>query len=211
MSSATDHTHHIKIRTTQMEMPARQASPTGDDYDHKLKAAEEELERIQGQREELARKKQELEELTARKRTFLSQQAEVSEKLTSAITLIDRELQEVRQEADDLEQCRVCFASHLDKLAKISPETWNRENLAERLERSNMTLDIAVDEYDQAATHFETSRCGAIFGRGSTRKRAKARAAAGGSEFMHQLRNGLAFNLPVYTLGGVALLIYLLK
>ena len=193
-----------------MEMPSRPLSAGGDDYDHKLKAAEEELERIQGQREELARKKQELEELTARKRTFLSQQAELSEKLNSAITLINRELEEVRQEADDLEQCRVCFASHLDKLQKINPESWNRENLAERLERSNMTLDIAVDEYDQAAAHFENSRCGAIFGRTSTRKRARAQAA-GSSEFIHQLRNGLAFNLPVCMLGGIALLIYLLK
>jgi chromosome segregation ATPase len=211
MSTAADHTHHIKVRSMQMEMPARPRSAGGDDYDYKLKAAEEELERIQSQREELARKKQELEELTARKRTFLSQQAELSEKLTSAITLIDRELQEVRQEADDLEQCRVCFASHLDKLQKINPESWTCENLAERLERSNMSLDIAVDEYDQAATHFENSRCGAIFGRVSTRKRAKAHAAAGTTEFMNNLRNGLAFNLPVYTLGGIALLVYLLK
>lgn len=210
MSSAADHTHHIKIRSTQMEMPARSLAAGGDDYDHKLKAAEEELERIQGQREELARKKQELEELTARKRTFLSQQAELSERLTSAITLIDRELQEVRQQADDLEQCRVCFASHLDKLHKINPESWNRENLAERLERSNMALDIAVDEYDQAAAHFENSRCGAIFGRGSTRKRVKAHSAAG-TEFLQNLRNGLAFNLPVCTLGSIALLVYLLK
>ena len=210
MSSAADHTHHIKVRSTQLEMPARQAPLAGDDYDYKMQAAEEELKRIQSQREELARKKQELEELTARKRTFLSQQAELSEKLTSAVTLIDRELQEVRQEADDLEQCRVCFASHLDKLQKINPESWTRENLAERLERSNMTLDIAVDEYDQAASHFENSRCGAIFGRASSRKRARAHAA-GNTEFRQNLRNGLAFNLPVYTLGGIALLVYLFK
>jgi len=210
MSTADHTTHHIKIRSTQLEMSARPGSESGDDYDHKLKAAEEELERIQCQREELARKKQELEELTARKRTFLSQQAELSEKLTSAVTLIDRELQEVRQEADDLEQCRVCFASHLDKLQKINPENWNRENLAERLERSNMTLDIAVDEYDQAAAHFEHSRCGAIFGRASARKRAKTHAAQS-SDFMLNLRNGLAFNLPVCVLGGIALIVYLLK
>ena len=210
MSNAVDHTHHIKVRSTQLEMPARQAPQAGDDFEHKLKATEEELERVQSRREELARKKLEHEELTARKRTLLSQQAEFSEKLMSAVTLIDRELQEVRQEADDLEQCRVCFASHLEKLQKINPDSWNNENLAERLERSTMTLDIAVDEYDQAAAHFENSRCGAIFGRTSTRKRAKA-LVAGNTEFKQNLRNGLAFNLPVCTLGGIALLVYLLK
>lgn len=210
MSTTPDHTHHIKIRSTQMEMPTRATPAANDDYDHKLKAAQEELERIQSQKEELARKKQELEELTARKRTFLSQQSELFEKFTSAVTLINRELEEIRQEAEDLEQCRACFAAHLDKIQKINPDSWNRDNLAERLERANMIIDIAVDEYDQAAAHFEHSRCGSIFGRASSGKRAKARMAGGG-EFMQNLRNGLAFNLPVCLLGGLALVIYLLK
>lgn len=210
MSTTADHTHHIKIRSSQLEMPTRPNFPASDDYDHKLKVAEEELERIQGQKDELARKKRELEELTARKRTFLSQQSELFEKFTSAVTLINRELEETRQEAEDLEQCRACFAAHLDKIQKLNPESWNRDNLAERLERSNLIIDIAVDEYDQAAAHFEGSRCGSIFGREATRKRAKARASETG-EFMKNLRNGLAFNLPVCVLGGLALVIYLLK
>ena len=54
-----------------------------EDYDRKLKDAQEELDRIQLQREELERKKSELEELTIRKRAFLSQQVELTEKLTS--------------------------------------------------------------------------------------------------------------------------------
>lgn len=210
MSTIADHTHHIKIRSMQMEMPTRSSPAASDDYDHKLKAAEEELERIQSQKEELARKKQELEELTARKRTFLSQQSELFEKFTAAVTLINRELEEIRQESEDLEQCRACFASHLDKIQKINPESWTREDLAERLERANLIVDIAVDEYDQAAAHFDHSRCAGIFGRATSAKRAKARTAGGG-EFMQNLRNGLAFNLPVCVLGGLALLLYALK
>ncbi len=210
MSTTAEHTHHIKVRTTQMEMPTRPAPVASDDYDHKLKAAEEELERIQSQKEELARKKQELEELTARKRTFLSQQSELFEKFTAAVTLINRELEEIRQESEDLEQCRACFAAHLDKIQKINPENWTRENLGERLERSNMIVDLAVDEYDQAAAHFENSRCGSIFGRTAGRKRAKA-GSTGTGEFMQNLRNGFAFNLPVCLLGGLALVVYLLK
>ena len=101
----------------------------------------------------------------------------------------------------DVSQLRAC---------KKTLGTKDARYLAERLERSTMTLDIAVDEYDQAAAHFENSRCGAIFGRTSTRKRAKA-LVAGNTEFKQNLRNGLAFNLPVCTLGGIALLVYLLK
>ncbi len=210
MPSPTEHTQHIKIRSTQLEMPSSGLAGRTEDYDRKLKDTQEELERIQQQREELARKKLELEELTGRKRTFVSQQVELTEKLTSALTLIDRELFEMRNDADDLEQCRACFASHLDKIQKFNPENWNRDNLSEKLERASVTLDLATDEYDQAAAHFEGTRSGAIFGRASKRGRANSRNQASG-EFMSNLRNGFAFNLPILVLGGLALVVYLLK
>jgi len=209
MANPVDHTHHIKIRSTQMEMQAGGSSRV-DDYDDKLKAAQEELNRIQLQREELEKKKQELEELTARKRSFVSQQVELTEKLSSSLTLIDRELFEIRQEAEDLEQCRVCFAAHLDKLQKFTPENWTRDNLLEKLERATMAIDIAADEYDQAAAHFENSRSGSIFGRPGKRNRSHGKNATG-SDFATNLRNGLAFNLPIVILGGIALVAYLVK
>ena len=208
MAAPAEHTHHIRIRSTQMEIPA--GGIREEDYDGKLRAAQEELDRIQLQREELERKKCELEELTGRKRVILTQQVELSEKLTSSVTLIDRELYDMRKEIEDLEQCRTCFASHLDRIQKINPETWTRENLPERLEKSSMALDIAADEYDQAAAHFEGTRSGAIFGRASKRARAGSKNS-NSSEFSQNLRNGFAFNLPILVLGGVALLAFLIK
>jgi chromosome segregation ATPase len=210
MATPTEHTHHIKIRSTQMEMPSSGLAGRTEDYDRKLQDTQEELERIQQQREELARKKQELEELTSRKHAFVSQQVELTEKLTSSLTLIDRELFEMRNEAEDLEQCRACFAAHLDKIQKLNPENWTRENTSEKLERATVAIDLAADEYDQAAAHFEGSRSGAIFGRASKRARASARSGGSG-EFMSNLRNGFAFNLPVVVLGTLALIVYLIK
>lgn len=207
---ATDHTHHIRIRSTQMEMPTSEMSGRGDDYDRKLQAAHEELERLKQESEELLRKKQELEELTARKRDFVSQQVELTERLSAAITLIDRGLFEIRNEANDLEQCRVCFASHLEKIEKINPENWTRDNLSEKLERSAMIVDLAADEYDQAAAHFEGTRSGAIFGRAGKSGRTGRMTGVKG-EFASHLANGFAFNLPIIVLGAVALAIYLLK
>jgi DNA repair exonuclease SbcCD ATPase subunit len=210
MASPSEHTHHIKIRSTQMEMPSSSHAGRTEDYDRKLKDAQDELERIQQQREELERKKQELEELTSRKRAFVSQQVELAERLTSSLTLIDRELFAMREESQDLEQCRSCFAGHLDKIQKFNPESWNRESTPEKLERATISLDLAADEYDQAAAHFEGSRSGAIFGRASKRGRSSARGSGSG-EFMSNLRNGFAFNLPVVVLGALALMVYLMK
>lgn len=211
MAAPTEHTHRIKIRSTQMEIPSSGAVSRGpEDYDRKLKEAHEEMERIQQQQEQLERKKQELEELTARKRAFVSQQVELSEKLTSALTLIDRELFQMRSETEDLEQCRTVFAGHLEKIQKFAPENWTGENLSEKLDRSTILIDLAIDEYDQAASHFEGTRCGAIFGRASKRGRNSSRNR-GSNEFMTQFYNGLAFNLPIITLGSIALVIYFIK
>ena len=209
MASTSEHTHHIKIRSTQLEIPSAGLAGRTEDYDRKLKDTQEEIERIQQQREELERKKIELEELTNRKRDFMSQQVELSEKLGSALTLIDRELYSMREETQDLEQCRACFAAHLDKIQKFNPESWTRENTSEKLERASISIELAEDEYDQAAAHFEGSRSGAIFGRAS--KKSRAARNQNSSEFLNNLRNGFAFNLPVVALGTLALIVYLLK
>ncbi|MGA0846089.1 MAG: hypothetical protein ACO3RV_06065, partial [Luteolibacter sp.] len=108
MSTTQEYTQRVNIRSAQLEMPAPGSARDTDDYDLKLKAAQEELIRIQHQQEELERKKAELEELTSRKRAFVAQQVELTEKLSAAITLIDRELFELRNESEDLEQCRTC-------------------------------------------------------------------------------------------------------
>lgn len=209
MATPTEHTHHIKIRSTQLEMPSHAGTAhVTEDYDRKLKEAHDELQRIQQEQEDLERKKRELEELTSRKRTFVSQQVELTEKLTTALTLIDRELFEMRNETGDLEQCRTCFAAHLDKIQKFTPENWTRENLPEKLERATLSIDLATDEYEQAIAHFEGSRSGGFLGRSSKRGRARQRNAG---EFVSQLRNGFAFNLPVLVLGSVALVLYLMK
>jgi len=210
MAVTTDHMQQLKIRSTQMEMPSSGHNERPEDFDRKLRDAQEEMERIQQQREELERKKQELAEQTDLKHAFVSQQAELCEKLTSALTLIERELAAMHTEIDDIEQCRSCFATHLDKVQKFNPENWTRENLVEKHEKATMAVELAEDDFEQAAAHFAGSRSGAIFGQPSQRGRGRKHSLAT-VEFLSNLRNGFAFNLFPVILGTVALLVYLLK
>lgn len=209
MPAPTEYKHPINVRSSQLDMPKRGGRQ--DDYDDKIRSAQLELERIQQEREELERKKRELEELTSRKRDFLSQQVELTEKLSSAITLIDRELFEMREETDQLEQCRSCFSDHLDKIQKHDPEKWTRDNLHERLDKATIVTDLAADEYEQAAAFFEGTRAGGVFGRPSKGARRRVKGHSGHSEFKAQFVNGLAFNLPIIALGALALVVYLIK
>jgi Asp-tRNA(Asn)/Glu-tRNA(Gln) amidotransferase B subunit len=209
MPAPSEYKHPINVRSSQLDMPKRGGRQ--DDYDDKIRNAQLELERIQQEREELERKKRELEELTSRKRDFLSQQVELTEKLSSAITLIDRELFEMREETDQLEQCRSCFSEHLDKIQKHDPEKWTRDNLHERLDKATIVTDLAADEYEQAAAFFEGTRAGGVFGRPSKGSRRRVKGQSGSSEFRIQFVNGLAFNLPIIALGVLALVVYLIK
>ncbi len=209
MAIPNEHTHHIKIRSTQMEMPTG-GTAREEDIDRKLKDAQAEIGRMQDQAKEFARLRAELEEFSSRKHAFLDHQTELTEKLSSSLTMIDRELVEMRRECEELEQCRVAFAAHLAKIDKYNPENWTGENQSEKLERASMALDVAADEYDQAATYFNNSRSAAIFGKPSKHGR-KGQRQSSHSEFMVNLRNGFAFNLPIAVLGSLALLIYLTK
>ena len=74
-----------------------------------------------------------------------------------------------------------------------------------------MTIDIASDEYDQAVAHFEGTRSGGYLRPGvETRTRGEPRGATPASSWS-TLRNGFAFNLPIVVLGGLALVVYLVK
>lgn len=202
MPPATEHTHHIRIRNSQLEMdPERSAGPR-DDVDGQLRVAQTQLEQLQAQREELERLKQETEQLNHRKRGLISSQVEMTERLSSSMTLIERQIFEMRQEIEDLEQCRSCFAGHLTKIEKLNPEGWSRDQLADQLDRALAIVEHAEDEYGQAADHFSRTRSASIF---SGVRRAKGPKG----EFAQQFYRGLAFNLPVITLGGIALIIYL--
>ncbi len=203
MPQTTEHTHHLRIRNSQLEM-AESSRGGGDDVEGKLLEAQAQLEQLQSQRQELERLKTETEQLNSRRRELIGVQVEMTERLSSAATLIEREIFEMRQEIEDLEQCRSCFNGHLKKIEKLDPESWSQKQLSSQLDRAMAIVEHAEDEYGQAADHFAASRCASIF-------QGVRRAKGPRGEFAQQFSRGLAFNLPVIILGALALVVFLVK
>lgn len=211
MSKVSDRKQHINVRSAQMEMTPRGSSaPYSEDITGKLQEAQIQLEQLQQQQVEADRQKEELQELNMHKDEFLQGQIEMNEKLTTAITAMDREIFATRQEVDELEQARICFTDHLEKIDQLNPEGWSNETLRQDLSKALSVLDLAEDEYEQAASHFSSGRSSSVFGMGGTKTR-RSYASVGDSELMTHFRNGFAYNFPLVLLGIVAMIVYLLK
>jgi len=211
MSRTSDHKQRINVRSTQMEMSPRGSStPLSEDFTGKLQEAQSQLEQLQQQQADVERQKVELSELNEHKEEFLQGQIEINEKLNTAITAMDREIFATRQELEELEQARICFADHLGKIDQLNPDGSNNEGLRLDLSRALSVLDLAEDEHEQAVTHFSSGRSSSVFG-GARAKPKRSSVVVGESELMTHFRNGFAYNFPLVLLGIVAMIVYLLK
>lgn len=203
----------LKVNNKQMEMSDGSlsgAAPITDDFEGKLVEAQHKLEQLQHQQEVIEQQKIELEELTKRKEDFLDGQVNMTERLSTCLTSIDRALYEMRQDMEDLEQTRKCFAEHQQKIDGINPESWSREQLKQELTKSISVLDHAEDEYDEALAYFSSGPHSNIFGNGKKVSKI-AKVSADPSEFMTTFKQGMAFNLPIVILGAIALIMFFSK
>ena len=214
MSTTTTRKQHLNVSSTQMEMNPRGhaggSNPLTEDFTGKLQEAQSQIEQLQQQQAEVERQKQELQDINEAKDDFLHGQVELFEKLTTAVTSMDREIFATRQELDELEQARICFADHLEKINQLNPDGWNNESLRQDLTRAISVLDLAEDEYEQAVTHFSGGRS-SVFGSGGAKPKRATANGPSDSDFATMLKNGLAFNLPLVLLGAIALIMFLMK
>lgn len=201
----------LKVNTSQLEMSSSslsRATAISDDFEGKLVAAQQKLEQLQQQQELIEQQKAELEELTRRKDDFLEGQVNMTARLSACLTSIDRALYEMRQDMEDLEQTRKCFAEHQQKIDSINPDSWSREQLKKELTKSIAMLDHAEDEYDEAIVYFSKTNHANIFGNGKKASKISSKIKGEPSEFMAMFKQGMAFNLPIVILGAVALILY---
>ncbi|MEZ7957850.1 MAG: hypothetical protein QMC23_01220 [Rubritalea sp.] len=204
----------LKVNNKQMEMTSSSLSrsaPITDDFEGKLVAAQHKLEQLQHQQLLIEQQKAELEELTKRKEDFLDGQVNMNERLSSCLNSIDRSLYEMRQDLEDLEQTRKCFAEHQQKIDSINPDSWSREQLQQELNKSISLLDHAEDEYDEAILYFAKGPHSTIFGNGKKVSKISSKMHNDQSEFITMLKQGMAFNLPIVILGTIALILFFTK
>jgi DNA repair exonuclease SbcCD ATPase subunit len=181
-------------------------TPSAEELQNQVKRAQSELLQLRQRQDQIEKEKERLEELTRRQEELERGRNEIADKLTRAIVLVQRETEEAQRRLEQLNTIQDTFAEHLRNLEEIEPKAWNGRDLPRELTRALGTVDEARSAY--ARSHAKISPVAdpesVIPQEGSVYAHEPVE-----QDFAYWLRNGLAFTLPLVSLGAIALLVWI--
>jgi chromosome segregation ATPase len=175
--------------------------------DSQVQRAQEQLLQLKRQQEQIEKQKRELEELSRRQEELERGRAEMTDKLTRSLVVLEREAYDTQKRLEQLRAMRESFGQHLQLIEAIDPKTWNPAELHKELSRALSTVDDARAEYSQ-----QRSRLQAGENSGDVELPEVAPDVSdlldGGRTFGQWIRIGFAVSLPLIVFGFVALLLF---
>jgi chromosome segregation ATPase len=177
--------------------------------DTQVQKAQEQLIALKRQQEQIEKQKRELEELSRRQEELDRGRAEMTDKLTRSLVVLEREAYETQKKLEQLRATRESFAQHLEVLETIDPKSWNPGDLHKELSRALSTVDDARAEFSQ-----QRSRLQAVATQDSEDMALPEVAPEGGSAngqrpFLQWMLIGFAFSFPLILFGLIALGVFL--
>ena len=170
--------------------------------------SQEQLLQLRRQQEQIEKQKRELEELSRRQEELERGRAEMTDKLTRSLVVLEREAYETQKKLEQLRATRESFGQHLEILEGIDPKAWNPADLHRELSRALSTVDDARAEFSQ-----QRSRLQAIATQDAENvslPEAAPEVVHGGGErsFGQWVLIGFALSLPLIAVGLMSLLIF---
>lgn len=177
--------------------------------DSQVQKAQEQLIALRSQQEKIEKQKRELEELSRRQEELERGRAEMTDKLTRSLVILEREAYDTQKKLEHVRATRESFAQHLETLEQIDPKDWNPGDLYKELSRALSTVDDARAEFSQ-----QRSRLQAIAEQDSEESSlpevAPEISKTGERPFGQWVMIGLALSLPMLLFGLLALAVLFL-
>ena len=180
-------------------------SPSAEELQNQVKRAQSELVQLRERQNQIEKEKVRLEELTRKQEELEHGRNEMADKLARAIVVVQRETEEAQRRLEQLNSIQDSFAEHLHNLDAIDPKSWNGRDLPKELTRALGTVDDARSAY--ARSHAKISPSSEIEP-ALLNEEDGFFHEGGDAGFMYWLRNGLAFTLPLLSLGIITLFIW---
>src|SRR5881227_1957331 len=176
--------------------------------DSQVQKAQDQLLQLKRQQEQIEKQKRELEELSRRQEELERGRAEMTDKLTRSLVILEREAYETQKKLEQLRATRESFGQHLEMLEAIDAKSWNPADLHKELSRALSTVDDARAEFSQ-----QRSRLQAIATQDSEEMALPEAApevagTRGEKSFGQWVLIGFALSLPLMTVGLIGLVIF---
>jgi cell division protein FtsB len=196
-----------KIRPVEQMLDLTEEAPSVEALDNQVQKAQEQLLQLKRQQEQIEKQKRELEELSRRQDELEHGRSEMSDKLTRALVVLEREAYNAQSRLEQIRVARESFAQHLELVEAIDPRNWNPSDLHKELSRALSTVDDARTEYNEHRSRLQA--VGGSNGEPSLPDTAPDVYETGnGRSFSEWLQIGLALSLPLIVFGAVAVALF---
>src|SRR5437764_10594514 len=109
-----------RLRPIEQMLELNEEDGTGTEHLHsKVQKAQEQLLQLKRQQEQIEKKKRELEELSRRQEELERGRAEMTDKLTRSLVVLEREGYDTQKRLEQLRAMRESFGQHLEIIEGI--------------------------------------------------------------------------------------------
>src|SRR4051812_20562450 len=105
--------------------------------DSQVQKAQEQLQQLKRQAEVIEKQKRELEELSRRQEELERGRAEMTDKLSRSLVILEREGYDSQKKLEQIRATHESFTQHLQLLESIEPKSWNSSELPRELSRAS--------------------------------------------------------------------------
>jgi chromosome segregation ATPase len=176
--------------------------------DSQVQKAQEQLVQLKRQQEQIEKQKRELEELSRRQEELERGRAEMTDKLSRSLVILEREGYDCQKKLETIRATHESFTQHLQLLEAIEPKTWNTAELPKELSRALSTVDDARTEFSQQRSRLEAGNVDQATDLDLPEAGSGLAGMGGGKSFAQWLQIGFAVTLPLIIFGIVALLVF---
>ena len=198
-----------KIRPVEQMLELSEDEANSPEHlDSQVQKAQEQLLQLKRQQEQIEKQKRELEELSRRQDELEHGRAEMADKLTRSLVVLEREGYNAQSRLEQIRAAREGFGQHLELIEAIDPKSWNPSDLHKELSRALSTVDEARTVYSE-----QRIRLQAVGGNEGDSSLPDAVTngyeSSGGRSFSQWFQIGVALTLPLIIFGAIALALFI--
>ena|SRR5207248_427550 len=196
-----------KIRPIEQMLELSEEEALSPEHlDSQVQKAQDQLLQLKRQQEQIEKQKRELEELSRKQEELDRGRAEMSDKLTRSLVVVEREAYDAQKRLEQLRAMRESFGQHLELIEAIDPKSWNTADLHKELSRALSTVEGARVEFTQQRSRLQATD--AAGEEGAALADVEPVFSSSGRSILQWMKIGFAFSLPLIVFGFIALFLF---